>query len=158
MAIEIEHKFLLGNDDWRKEVFKSINYKQGYLNSQATSSIRVRISDQQAWLNIKSATPGNQRLEFEYEIPLSDAETIIDSLCTKPLVEKTRHFIKAGIHLWEIDEFKGANEGLVVAEIELAESGETFQKPYWLGQEVTDDLRYYNNNLALFPYKKWSIK
>ncbi len=158
MAIEIEHKFLLANDDWRNDVYKSVDYKQGYLSSQQTSSIRIRIAGEQSWLNIKSATIANRRLEFEYEIPLSDAEVIIESLCAKPLVEKTRHFIKAGTHLWEIDEFKGDNEGLVVAEIELAKSGEAFQKPYWLGQEVTNDLRYYNNNLALFPYKKWSIK
>lgn len=158
MAIEIEHKFLLKNDDWRKAVYKSVDYKQGYLSAQPTSSIRVRIAGQNAWLNIKSATIGNQRLEFEYAIPITDAEIIIDLLCVKPLVEKTRHFVKVNQHVWEIDEFKGDNEGLFVAEIELGKSGECFQKPHWLGLEVTDDLRYYNNNLTLNPYKNWRNK
>lgn len=158
MAIEIEHKFLLKNDDWRKAVYKSIDYKQGYLSAQPTSSIRVRIAQQNAWLNIKSATIGNQRLEFEYPIPVMDAKVIIDSLCVKPLVEKTRHFVKVDQHVWEIDEFKGDNEGLIVAEIELGKSDECFQKPHWLGQEVTQNLRYYNNNLTLNPYKNWHNK
>jgi adenylate cyclase len=158
MAKEIEHKFLLANEDWRKEVKKSIQYKQGYLSSQPTSSIRVRISDHQAWLNIKSATIGTERLEFEYDIPLQDAEEIIAALCKKPLIEKTRHFIPIDDHLWEIDEFSGDNTGLVVAEIELAEKDQLFHKPQWLGEEVTHDLRYYNNNLAINPYKNWCNK
>ncbi len=158
MATEIEHKFLLANDDWRKAVQKSVQYKQGYLSSQPTSSIRVRVSDQQAWLNIKSATIGTQRLEFEYAIPLQDAEDIIDYLCKKPLIEKTRHFVPVDDHVWEIDEFAGDNHGLVVAEIELAEAGTSFSKPHWLGAEVTHDLRYYNNNLVTNPYKNWSNK
>jgi adenylate cyclase len=158
MAIEIEHKFLLANDDWRSAVQKSIKYKQGYLSSQPTSSIRVRISDKQAWLNIKSATVGTERLEFEYEIPLPDAEEIITTLCGKPLIEKIRHFVPNEDNIWEIDEFEGDNQGLIVAEIELPKVGKIFTKPYWVGEEVTHDLRYYNNNLALNPYKKWPIK
>ena len=155
MAIEIEHKFLLANDDWRKAVQTSVKYKQGYLSSQPTSSIRVRIADQQAWLNIKSATIGTQRLEFEYEIPLHDAEAIINTLCGKPLIEKIRHFVLHEGNTWEIDEFEGDNKGLIVAEIELSEVGEDFAKPNWLGAEVTHELRYYNNNLAIKPYSKW---
>ncbi len=155
MAIEVEHKFLLANDDWRKQVTRSVEYRQGYLTSEPTSSIRVRISDNHAWLNIKSATIGTQRHEFEYEIPLNDGNEIIDCLCRKPLIEKTRHFIDLGKHLWEIDEFKGANEGLIVAEIELGSAGEVFDKPSWLGAEVTHDLRYYNNNLAATPFTEW---
>jgi adenylate cyclase len=158
MATEIEHKFLLANEEWRKEVEKSIQYKQGYLNSLPTSSIRVRISDRNAWLNIKSATIGTERLEFEYEIPLADAEEITAYLCNKPLIEKTRHFIRVGDNLWEIDEFAGDNAGLIVAEIELSEKGKFFHKPPWLGVEVTHDLRYYNNNLAINPYKYWPNK
>lgn len=158
MAIEIEHKFLLANDEWRKVVQKSIKYKQGYLSSQPTSSIRVRISDDHAWLNIKSATIGTERLEFEYEIPLADANVIINTLCGKPLIEKTRYFIPIEDHIWEIDEFEGDNKGLVIAEIELPEAGKAFAKPQWLGEEVTFDLRYYNNNLAVNPYYKWSKK
>lgn len=155
MAIEIEHKFLLANYDWRKEVRQSVQFKQGYLSSHSTSSIRVRTCNDMAWLNIKSATIGNFRHEYEYEIPLSDANEILSNLCAKPIIEKTRHYIEADGHTWEIDEFIGANEGLIVAEIELSKLDESFTKPSWLGQEVTQDLRYYNKNLALHPYSEW---
>ncbi len=155
MAIEIEHKFLLANETWREQISHSVIYKQGYLTSQATSSIRVRISDKQAWLNIKSATIGTQRSEYEYEIPLSDAHEILDSLCSKPVIEKTRHLVTHENHQWEIDEFTGENAGLIVAEIELKMADETFAKPDWLGEEVTQDVRYYNNNLAQIPYSQW---
>ena len=155
MAIEIEHKFLLANDDWRKHVSRSVKYRQGYLSSQATSSIRVRISNEHAWLNIKSATIGTHRHEYEYEIPLTDADEILTNLCRKPLIEKTRYFVTHDQHLWEIDEFEGDNQGLIVAEIELDVIGRSFSKPLWLGQEVTEDLRYYNNNLAMHPYSEW---
>ncbi|MGZ8240073.1 MAG: CYTH domain-containing protein [Methylobacter sp.] len=155
MAIEIEHKFLLANSDWRRQVSRSVKYRQGYLSSQASSSIRVRISDDHAWLNIKSATIGNHRHEYEYEIPLIDAEEIINNLCRKPLIEKIRHFVTDDGNIWEIDEFEGENKGLIVAEIELPKIGRPFSKPHWLGPEVTHDLRYYNNNLALHPFSEW---
>ena len=155
MAIEIEHKFLLANDGWRDCVTHSIRYRQGYLSSQPTSSIRVRTSNEHAWLNIKSATIGTHRHEYEYEIPLADANEILDSLCRKPLIEKIRYFVTDNGHIWEIDEFDGDNQGLIVAEIELSEIGASFVKPSWLGAEVTDDLRYYNNNLSLHPYTSW---
>lgn len=155
MAIEIEHKFLLANDDWRKHVSRSVKYRQGYLSSQPTSSIRVRTSNNHAWLNIKTATVGTHRHEYEYEIPLADANEILNNLCKKPLIEKTRYFVTDDANLWEIDEFEGANQGLIVAEIELDETGQSFSKPLWLGSEVTSDLRYYNNNLAIHPYSEW---
>ena len=155
MAIEIEHKFLLANNDWRDHITRSVKYRQGYLSSQATSSIRIRISDDHAWLNIKSATIGAHRHEYEYEIPQSDANEIINMLCRKPIIEKTRHFVIHDGNTWEIDEFDGDNRGLIIAEIELSEIGETFSKPHWLGEEVTHDLRYYNNNLAIHPYSEW---
>jgi adenylate cyclase len=155
MAIEIEHKFLLANSDWRKQISRSVKYRQGYLSSQASSSIRVRISDDHAWLNIKSATIGNHRHEYEYEIPLDDANEILTNLCRKPLIEKTRHLVHDDGNIWEIDEFEGENRGLIVAEIELPELGRPFSKPQWLGPEVTHDLRYYNNNLALHPFSEW---
>ena len=155
MAIEIEHKFLLANDAWRKHVSRSVKYRQGYLSSQATSSIRVRIGNDHAWLNIKTATIGTHRHEYEYEIPMADAGEILTNLCRKPLIEKTRHFVTDDNHLWEIDEFEGDNQGLIVAEIELDATGQSFSKPPWLGLEVTDDLRYYNNNLAIHPYSEW---
>ncbi len=155
MALEVEHKFLLANDSWRKQIDHSVHYKQGYLSSSPMSSVRVRISDSQAWLNIKSATIGNHRQEFEYEIPLSDANTILDDLCHKPLIEKIRHIVHHDAHTWEIDEFMGDNAGLIVAEVELSQIGESFVKPAWIGEEVTDDLRYYNNNLSKNPFKDW---
>lgn len=155
MAMEVEHKFLLADDAWRSEIKRSVHYKQGYLGSSAASSVRVRISDSQAWLNIKSATIGSHRQEFEYEIPLADANTILDELCFKPLIEKVRHFIYRDPYIWEIDEFMGENTGLIVAEIELEQIGESFAKPSWLGREVTDDIRYYNNNLTKNPFKNW---
>jgi adenylate cyclase len=155
MAIEIEHKFLLANNDWRDHITRSVKYRQGYLSSQETSSIRIRISEDHAWLNIKSATIGTHRHEYEYEIPLPDANEIINSLCRKPIIEKIRHFVIDDGNTWEIDEFDGDNKGLIIAEIELSERGQTFSKPRWLGEEVTHDLRYYNNNLAIHPYSEW---
>jgi adenylate cyclase len=155
MPIEIEHKFLVINDHWRLQASRTAEYQQGYLSSDSKSSIRVRISDTHAWLNIKSATIGNHRQEYEYPIPLSDANEILKTLCKKPLIVKTRHFITHGSHTWEIDEFKAENQGLIVAEIELSRIDELFEKPAWLGKEVTDDLRYYNNNLAKLPYSQW---
>lgn len=155
MALEIEHKFLLANDGWRQEVERSVFYRQGYLSGSPLSSVRVRISDTHAWLNVKSATIGNHRQEYEYQIPLADANAILDDLCHKPLIEKVRHFVSRGRHVWEIDEFEGDNAGLIVAEIELSQIGESFAKPDWIGEEVTEDLRYYNNNLTKHPYKDW---
>jgi adenylate cyclase len=155
MAIEIEHKFLLANNDWCEHIRRSVKYRQGYLSSVATSSIRIRISDEHAWLNIKSATVGTHRHEYEYEIPLPDANEIITNLCRKPIIEKTRHIVIDDGNTWEIDEFEGDNQGLIVAEIELPEIGLDFAKPHWLGKEVTHDLRYYNNNLAGHPYSEW---
>ncbi|MGR9073902.1 MAG: CYTH domain-containing protein [Gammaproteobacteria bacterium] len=155
MALEIEHKFLLADDRWRKAVSRTEYFRQGYLTSAPSSSIRVRICGNQGWLNIKSATIGAQRLEYEYEIPVEDANDIADHLCKKPLIEKFRHYVVYGRHTWEIDEFTGVNEGLIVAEIELSESGEHFDRPSWLGEEVTMDARYYNNNLAIHPYSTW---
>lgn len=155
MAIEIEHKFLLRNNDWRQNITRSAQYQQGYLSSKASSSIRVRISDEKAWLNIKSATIGTHRHEYEYEIPLQDANEIINTLCSKPIIKKTRYIVINDTNTWEIDEFHEENEGLIIAEIELKEIGESFIKPHWLGDEVTQDSRYYNNNLAIRPYSEW---
>lgn len=155
MAIEIERKFLLLNDNWRTEVFKSINYRQGYLNSDASSSVRIRVSDETAKINIKSATIGSQRSEYEYDIPAVDAHEMLSALCHQPLVEKTRHLVKIGKHTWEIDEYKGDNQGLIVAEIELSAVDEVFEKPEWVGLDVTEDIRYYNNQLSKHPFSKW---
>lgn len=157
MAQEIEHKFLLKNDNWKTEVCKSVHYKQGYLISDKKRSVRIRTSDNKAWLNIKSATVGTSRQEFEYEIPFEEGIEILSTLCKKPLIEKIRHFVTFKQHLWEIDVFSGDNQGLTVAEVELTVIGEHFEKPNWLGKEVTDDIRYYNNSLCKNPYKNWSV-
>ncbi len=155
MAIEIERKFLLANDDWRTLVSKSIHYRQGYLNSDANSSVRIRVSDDTAKINIKSATIGSARQEYEYDIPPVDAHELLSNLCHKPLVEKIRHLVVIKQHTWEIDEFAGENQGLIVAEIELSTIDEVFDRPSWVGQQATEDIRYYNNQLAKKPCTMW---
>ncbi len=155
MALEIEHKFLIINNNWKEDVEKASEYKQGYLVSDKKRSIRVRVSDEKAWLNIKSATIGTSRQEYEYEISLDEGIEILNSLCERPIIEKTRHFVFFEGHTWEIDVFSGDNDGLIVAEIELSAVGEDFCKPDWVGEEVTDDLKYYNNSLCKNPFKNW---
>jgi adenylate cyclase len=155
MGTEIERKFLLKSDAWRNEVTESTRLVQGYLLRGDKSAVRVRIKDDVAELNIKHTQDGINRLEYEYEIPLADAREILDEVAQKPLIDKTRHHVVHDGHLWEIDEFYGENAGLVVAEIELARADEPFEKPAWLGQEVSLDQRYYNSNLSKLPYTQW---
>ena len=155
MGIEIEHKFLLRDDRWRQQVERSVRMRQGYLTSDARCSVRVRVADGQGFLNLKSGTLGIQRSEYEYPIPLAEAEEILDTLCEKPLLEKTRHLVQFGDHLWEIDEFASDNAGLIVAELELRRPDEPFARPDWLGEEVSHDIRYYNSQLARHPYRDW---
>ena len=156
MAIEIERKFLLRDDRWRQQVVRSARMRQGYLTSDARCSVRVRVANGQGFLNLKSGTLGIQRSEYEYPIPLAEAEEILDTLCEKPLLEKTRHYLYVGEHLWEIDEFAGDNAGLIVAEVELRRPDEPFARPDWLGEDVSHDIRYYNSQLARHPYQSWS--
>jgi adenylate cyclase len=156
MSLEIERKFLPSSDAWRQGVHESMRLRQGYLNNEIHCSVRVRTSADRAWLNIKGATIGAQRHEFEYEIPWADAQEILDTLSLKPLVEKVRHLVKVGRHVWEIDEFEGDNAGLVVAEIELGHPDEAFDRPGWIGDEVTHDVRYYNTSLSRRPFKDWA--
>jgi adenylate cyclase len=155
MANEIERKFLLRNDAWREQVFRAKSIRQGYLVSDEIRSVRVRIADDEAYLNIKSATLGISRSEYEYAIPLQDAQELLDILCRRPLLEKPRHFLRYGDHLWEIDVFEGDNAGLVVAEVELTDPEETFERPPWIGEDVSHDKRYYNACLIDNPYKNW---
>ena len=155
MALEIEHKFIVKNNSWQELVNKSIEYKQGYLISDNKKSVRIRTTENKAWLNIKSATIGTQRHEYEYEIPITDALEILNNLCEKPLIEKTRHLVPYKQHTWEIDVFKGENEGLIIAEIELDKIGEQFHIPPWIGLEVTQEIKYYNNMLCKNPFKNW---
>ena len=155
MAQEIERKFLLRDDSWRAAEPAACRYVQGYLANNDRCSVRIRIAGGQAFLGLKSAPLGVSRLEFEYAIPLADAQTLLTQLCEQPLIEKTRYHVHHGQHLWEIDVFHGDNEGLVVAEVELQEENEDFEHPPWLGDEVSDDLRYYNVCLVKHPYKNW---
>lgn len=155
MGIEIERKFLLKNDGWKSSIktFRAIS--QGYLvNTGGKSSVRVRLDGDKANINIKSLELSITRQEYEYPIPVHDARKMLDSLCTG-LVSKTRHIVLYDGHEWEIDVFDGDNAGLVVAEIELSKEDEVFSRPEWLGEEVSDDARYYNMNLVKHPYKLW---
>jgi adenylate cyclase len=158
---EIERKFLLASDAWRTEVSHSARLEQGYLtppgqSADARASVRVRSDGERAWINIKSRTLGAVRREFEYEIPLAEARVMLDTLTAGAAILKTRHYLSRGAHTFEIDEFDGANAGLIVAEVELADVDEDFERPQWLGAEVTEDPRYYNVNLVNCPYSRWS--
>ena len=155
MALEIERKFLLRSDEWRAQVTHRELLRQGYLSSGSQCSIRARVAGEQAWLNLKARRSGMTRLEFEYPIPVEDANEILNELARGPILEKYRHLIPAGEYVWEVDEFLGANAGLIVAEIELTSEAAQFERPSWLGEEVTEDERYYNFNLAQKPYTEW---
>ncbi|MBO4852038.1 MAG: CYTH domain-containing protein [Schwartzia sp.] len=152
MSVEIERKFLV-NEKWKPEG-RSIHVKQGYLPGTGPMLVRVRQEDKRAFLTLKGRTEGITRSEYEYEIPMQDAGELLER-CEKPIIEKTRYLVPAGPHTWEVDVFAGANEGLVVAEIELSHEDEPFDRPAWLGREVSDDTRYYNSNLAAHPYCNW---
>ena len=154
MGIEIERKFLLNGDDWRS-LARASRYCQGYISSDRERTVRVRTCDNKGFLTIKGVNTGASRLEFEYEIPLADAELMLDTLCIGPLIEKNRFRIRIGQFTWEIDEFLGENAGLIIAEIELEREDQSFDKPPWIGREVTGDPRYYNSSLSLRPYSTW---
>jgi len=161
MGIEIERKFLVTGDGWRAAAHEVVPMAQGYINDQAAmdsgaqkASVRVRIQGDAAYLNLKSRELGHTRQEFDYPIPVADARALL-ALCVGGLIDKRRHLVRHGGHLWEVDEFLGDNAGLVVAEIELDDAGEAFERPDWLGEEVTDDARYYNLALASKPYRHW---
>ncbi len=162
MGIEIERKFLVVGDAWRTQAQHCQRMAQGYLNDAASvdagtqgASVRVRIAGETAALNLKSREIGASRQEFEYAIPVSDAEALL-ALCIGGVIDKTRHYVSIGKHLWEVDEFHGDNAGLVVAEIELGAVDETFEKPSWAAAEVTEQARYYNLALAARPYAQWT--
>lgn len=154
MATEIERKFLVKNDSWKKEVTSSKVFSQGYLSSNEMRTVRIRIAESRAFLTIKSKSQGISRQEFEYEIPVNEAKELLE-LCEKPTIEKTRHEIKLGNHTWEIDVFEKENKGLIIAEIELKDEAESFEIPDWIGNEVSDDNRYFNSNLIKNPFGSW---
>ena len=155
MAKEIERKFLVINDRWRDQIQSSHRMVQGYLNDEGRASVRARISGDQAWLNIKSRTLGVQRDEYEYAIPVADAQQMLDTLADGALIDKTRHLVDVDGLTWEVDEFYGDNAGLIVAEVELDSPDAEFTKPAWAGEEVTDDPRYYNVALVRHPFAMW---
>lgn len=154
MGVEIERKFLLVGDAWRT-LGEPVLLRQGYLSSQPDRTVRVRIEGGTGTLTIKGRSHGATRAEWEYAIPVEEAAELLDRLCEQPLIEKYRRRIALGAHVWEVDEFLGANLGLVVAEIELGAEDEAFDKPEWIGQEVTHDRRYFNSSLIRAPYSSW---
>lgn len=154
--IEIERKFLVTSDAFKKEAFKQSRIKQGYLSSVPERTVRIRLKGDNAYITIKGVSneTGMSRFEWEKEIPIAEAEKLL-LLCEKGVIDKTRFEIKTGNHTYEVDEFYGQNQGLIVAEIELQSEGDTFEKPNWLGKEVTNDNRYYNSNLSTNPFTNW---
>jgi adenylate cyclase len=154
MGREIERKFLLKGSDW-KSLAKGTRYRQGYLNSVKERTVRVRTVGDKGFLTIKGITTGASRAEYEYPIPLSDAEAMLNDLCEKPLIEKNRYKIKDRDLTWEVDEFFGENQGLIVAEVELQSESQAVEKPGWVGEEVTGDPKYFNANLIKHPFSKW---
>lgn len=155
MGVEIERKFLVEGSAWRA-LGEATLLRQGYLNADPARTVRVRIEGAEGILTIKSKNVGASRGEWEYPIPLLDAEELLDTLCERPLVEKYRRRIAHAGFTWEVDEFLGENAGLIVAEIELPSEDTAFDKPDWIGQEVTGEKRYYNSSLIRFPYAQWT--
>lgn len=159
MAQEIERKFLVKQEGWR--TIAGAHYRQGYLNLDKARTVRVRTvhdlttGEQHGYLTIKGKSVGASRAEYEYKIPIQDATELLDRLCQQPLIEKIRYRIPQGEVIWEVDEFMGENTGLVVAEVELQDVEQAFDKPAWVGSEVTDDPRYFNSSLVKHPFSRW---
>jgi adenylate cyclase len=164
VGIEIERKFRVVGEGWRAQAGRSVRIAQGYINDMAAlregrqnASVRVRIAGEQAFLNLKSRELGTTRQEFDYPVPVADAEALL-ALCVGGRIDKIRHYVEVDGHTFEVDEFRGDNAGLVVAELELESAGQAYPRPDWLGAEVTDELRYYNLALAERPYSRWSAQ
>ncbi|MDO8653004.1 MAG: CYTH domain-containing protein [Undibacterium sp.] len=155
MGTEIERKFLVTGEDW-KERGQGARLRQGYICSDPGRIVRVRIEGERAMLTLKGKTVGISRGEWEYPIPVEDAQELLDGLCEKPLIDKIRYRVPFGGFIWEVDEFFGENAGLVVAEIELESETQEFVKPDWIGQEVSEDRRYANANLFKHPFQRWT--
>jgi CYTH domain-containing protein len=154
MAIAIEHKYLVRRELWQP-LTAGIPYRQGYLSSVKERAVRVRIAGEQAFLTVKGPATGLARLEFEYAIPLADATAMLDQLCEKPLIDKTRHRQEFAGRVWEIDVFHGVNVGLIVAEVEVENTRAVIQAPQWVGADVSADARYFDGNLQAHPYTTW---
>ncbi|MGB1314462.1 MAG: CYTH domain-containing protein [Chitinophagales bacterium] len=154
MSKEIERKFLVSSADWQSNIYKKYAIKQGYLHSSKDLTTRIRTKNDKAFITIKGKLEGISRAEFEYEIPFEDAISLL-KLCKNSIIEKTRFEVKIASHVWEIDVFEGDNKGLIVAEIELSSEDEVFEKPKWLGEEVSYDFRYQNACLVEKPFLEW---
>ena len=154
MGKEIERKYLIKTDNYRSCSSKKY-YKQGYLSTSEERVVRIRIIEEKGFITIKGKNKGATRLEYEYQIPVNEANELIDTLCIHPIIEKFRYTCKIDDLTWEIDEFLGDNTGLVIAEVELPEENYPITLPAWIGKEVTSDTKYYNSNLVKHPYKEW---
>lgn len=157
MGKEIERKYKVKDDSYKKLSVGKL-YRQGFLSTNPQRVVRVRVADNKGFLTVKSANIGAERSEFEYIIPLDEANEMLDKLCEKPIIEKYRYTIQFEDFTWVVDEFLGENEGLVLAEIELQYNSQAFKVPDWIGEEVTDDMRYYNSNLVKEPYSGWKTR
>ncbi len=153
MALEIERKFKVKEGAWR--IAKGKKYRQGYLSTVKERTVRVRTIDAKGYLTVKGVSQRAVRAEYEYEIPVSEAEAMLNDLCEKPLIEKMRYKVEFQGLVWEVDEFFGENQGLIIAEVELESEDQKFTKPEWVGEEVTDDPKYFNANLIHYPYSRW---
>ncbi|MGB3496129.1 MAG: CYTH domain-containing protein [Elainellaceae cyanobacterium] len=154
MAVEIERKFLVVGEAWRSLATGTV-YRQGYISTAELTTVRVRIAGDQGYLTLKGAVEGITRSEFEYPIPKADAEAMLSTLCRRPFIEKTRYRIKQNGFCWEVDEFAGDNHGLILAEVELTDADQVVDLPDWVGEEVSSDPRYFNSNLARYPFSRW---
>lgn len=155
VAIEIERKFLVKHEVWRADPSQGVPYRQGYLCTAVDRVVRVRTAGDRGFLTVKGATAGLARLEFEYPVPRADADAMLDRLCPRPVIEKTRYRVPFEGRVWEVDVFGGENAGLILAEVELPAVDAVVVLPPWAGVEVSDDPRYYNSNLAREPYGRW---
>lgn len=153
MPTEIERKFLVKGDEWRSLAIGN-RYCQGYLTT-GEKTVRVRVVGEQGYLTIKGPSQGIARAEYEYKIPVGDALEMLHNLCEPPLIEKTRYKIECGELIWEVDEFGGENQGLIMAEVELSDANQAIAIPDWIGEEVSGDPRYYNSSLVKNPYSRW---
>lgn len=159
--IEIEHKFLVQNDDWKASASEGIRYTQGYITTVNKTTVRVRIAGEKGYFALKGAPKGEEgisRTEIEHEISLDEAEIMIEEFVDSPIIDKIRYIVVHCGKIWEIDVFSGDNEGLIIAEIELHDEHEKFEIPSWAGKCVSDDPRYGNFSLAKFPYKDWESR
>ena len=154
---EIERKFLVKSEAFKDQAFNSYDIRQGFLNSAPERTVRIRLKNDKGLLTIKgkSSVDGLSRFEWEKEIPKTDAEALL-LLCENWIIDKTRYEVKVGNHTFEVDEFYGDNQGLIIAEVELNSKTDTFEKPDWLDEEVTGDIKYYNSNLSKLPFKNWT--